>query len=53
MALEECGLDDLGFLGDIFTWRNHSHMQRVISEKDWTEQWATWNGERNFQHMRL
>jgi hypothetical protein len=24
-ALEDCGLDDLGFVGDPFTWRNHSH----------------------------
>lgn len=24
-ALEECGLSDLGFIGDPFTWRNNSH----------------------------
>jgi hypothetical protein len=24
-ALEDCGLDDLGFVGDTFTWRNHHH----------------------------
>ena len=24
-TLEECGLDDLGFVGDAFTWRNNSH----------------------------
>lgn len=24
-ALEECQLHDLGFEGDIFTWRNHNH----------------------------
>jgi hypothetical protein len=24
-ALEDCGLDDLGFVGDAFTWRNHHH----------------------------
>jgi hypothetical protein len=25
MALEDCGLRDLGYVGDTFTWRNHSH----------------------------
>lgn len=24
-ALEACDLQDLGFYGDVFTWRNHSH----------------------------
>jgi len=24
-ALDDCGLQDLGFVGDIFTWRNHHH----------------------------
>jgi hypothetical protein len=24
LALEDCGLMDLGYKGDTFTWRNHS-----------------------------
>lgn len=29
-ALDECSLDDLGFLGDMFTWRNDSHTSKHI-----------------------
>jgi hypothetical protein len=25
LALEDCGLVDLGYKGDTFTWRNHNH----------------------------
>ena len=33
-ALEACGLEDLGFKGDIFTWRNHSFKrERYIRER--------------------
>jgi hypothetical protein len=44
MALEDCGLDDLGFVGDTFTWRNHSHtadnyirerLDRVVATNSW------------------
>jgi hypothetical protein len=24
-VLEDCGLLDLGFMGDMYTWRNHHH----------------------------
>jgi hypothetical protein len=43
-ALEDCGLDDLGYSGDTFTWRNHSHMaegyirerlDHVVGNKEW------------------
>ena len=27
LALEDCDLSDLGFEGDCFTWRNHSHIE--------------------------
>jgi exonuclease III len=33
-ALEFCGLDDLGFSGDAFTWRNHSHSaKKYVKER--------------------
>jgi hypothetical protein len=33
-ALEDCELDDLGFVGDTFTWRNNSHTaQKYIRER--------------------
>lgn len=33
-TLEECGLQDLGYEGDIFTWRNHSHLaEKYIKER--------------------
>lgn len=33
-ALDECDLDDLGFKGDMFTWRNHSHRrEKYIRER--------------------
>lgn len=43
-ALTDCGLDDLGFEGDAFTWRNHSHSQegyirewldRAVANPEW------------------
>jgi hypothetical protein len=43
-ALEECSLDDLGFTGDIFTWRNNSHtsdqyvresLDRAVTDIEW------------------
>lgn len=34
LALEECGLMALGYKGDTFTWRNHSHhRERYIRER--------------------
>lgn len=34
VVLDECGMDDLGFKGDTFTWRNHSHRrERYIRER--------------------
>jgi exonuclease III len=33
-ALEDCELDDLGFVGDTFTWRNNSHTaEKYIRER--------------------
>jgi hypothetical protein len=43
-ALEFCELDDLGFVGDAFTWRNHSHdaakyvherLDREVATQSW------------------
>lgn len=43
-ALEECGLSDLGFTGDPFTWRNNSHtseqyirerLDRAVADGNW------------------
>jgi exonuclease III len=43
-ALADCGLRDLGFVGDKFTWRNHSHLassyvkerlDRAVGNQDW------------------
>jgi exonuclease III len=43
-ALEICELDDLGFVGDPFTWRNHSHdvdkyvkerLDRAVASESW------------------
>uniref|UniRef100_A0ACD5VK05 Uncharacterized protein n=1 Tax=Avena sativa TaxID=4498 RepID=A0ACD5VK05_AVESA len=45
-ALEVCGLDDLGFVGDPFTWRNHSHtadryvkerLDRAVASESWRQ----------------
>jgi hypothetical protein len=43
-TLADCGLDDLGFIGDAFTWRNHHHnansyirerLDRAVACVDW------------------
>jgi hypothetical protein len=43
-ALEECSLDDLGYSGDRFTWRNNNHisdsyirerLDRAVADIDW------------------
>jgi hypothetical protein len=43
-ALEDCSLDDLGFSGDMFTWRNNNHssahyirerLDRVVADVHW------------------
>ncbi|KAJ1255254.1 hypothetical protein BS78_K272300 [Paspalum vaginatum] len=43
-ALEVCGLYDLGWCGDMFTWRNHSHtvenyiketLDRAVANEEW------------------
>lgn len=45
-ALEECGVEDLGFEGDIFMWRNNSHnfegyirewLDRAVANPEWQE----------------
>lgn len=44
-VLEECGLVDLGFSGDMFTWMNNSHtrdryirerLDRAIADLEWS-----------------
>ena len=56
-ALEDCGLADLGFEGDPFTWRNNNHcrenyvkerLDRAVSCGDWTARFPLYkviNGE--------
>jgi hypothetical protein len=43
-ALEDCSLHDLGFVGDVFTWRNHHHeaasytrerLDRAVANVEW------------------
>lgn len=49
-APTDCGLDDLGFEGDAFTWRNHSHSQegyirerldRAVANPEWRAMFPT------------
>lgn len=44
MALADCGLRDLGYMGDKYTWRNHSHeaskyikerLDRAVGSQNW------------------
>lgn len=56
-ALEDCNLNDLGFEGDLFTWRNNSHnsehyirkrLDRVVADGDWIAKFPLYrviNGE--------
>ncbi|XP_073360464.1 uncharacterized protein [Aegilops tauschii subsp. strangulata] len=37
MALEDCELHDLGFIGDVFTWRNHNHNPSDMFTRDLAE----------------
>lgn len=46
MALEGCELTDLGFKGDVFTWRNHNHdankyvrerLDRAVASLTWRQ----------------
>jgi hypothetical protein len=66
MALEECGLDDLGFSGDTFTWRNHSHtiegyirerLDRAVGNLEWCGKFLTYeivNGDpRHSEHRPI
>lgn len=57
MALEDCELDDLGYAGDTFTWRKHSHeadsyirerIDRAIAMQSWRDRFPSFkvtNGE--------
>jgi hypothetical protein len=39
-VLEECGLQDLGYCGDIFTWRRgkiRERLDRAVSNKKWVD----------------
>lgn len=36
-AIEFCELQDLGFEGDVFTWRNHQSRMEDMLGKGWTE----------------
>jgi hypothetical protein len=44
-TLELCGLHDLGFVGDVFTWRNKQTKGITTLGKGWTAQWRTRSGE--------
>jgi exonuclease III len=56
-ALDDCGLSDLGFQGDPFTWRNNSHvsgkyirerLDRAVATEDWCDRFPFFkvvNGE--------
>jgi hypothetical protein len=33
-TLEDCRLQDLGFVGDLFTWRNHLHCAKSYIKED-------------------
>jgi hypothetical protein len=46
MALSDCGLHDLGYMGDKYTWRNHNHdankyvkerLDRAVASRSWCE----------------
>lgn len=48
VALEDCGLQDLGFMGDVFTWLNHSHtagryirkrLDRAVASQGWRDRY--------------
>ncbi|VAH55769.1 hypothetical protein VPH35_041824 [Triticum aestivum] len=50
-ALEECELDDLGFIGDAFTWRNHNHvaadyvkerLDRAVATQAWRDRFTAY-----------
>lgn len=59
LALAECGLRDLGYTGDKFTWRNHSHiaskyikerLDRAVGNQDWCNKFTSYkvvNGDRS------
>jgi hypothetical protein len=51
-ALEDSGLDDLGYSGDTFTCRNNCHTAVGYIRERLDRAWAIWNGERNSQLMR-
>jgi hypothetical protein len=36
-ALTDCGLEDIGYIGDIFTWRRNELEGGRESERGWTE----------------
>lgn len=49
-TLEVCGLGDLGFCGDAFTWRNNSHtavkfikerLDRAVATQEWCHRFST------------
>lgn len=65
-ALEECQLDDLGYVGDAFTWRNNSHacdkyikerLDRAVANVEWRTRFPAYkviNGEpRHSDHRPL
>jgi exonuclease III len=63
-VLEECGLDNLGYTGDIFTWRNHRHkaegyirdrLDRTVANMEWRDLFPGYeviNGEQRHSDHR-
>jgi hypothetical protein len=47
-AREECDLHDLGFIGDVFTWRNQNHRSENNIREGLDR--AVANGDRGFRH---
>jgi hypothetical protein len=63
-ALEDCGMEDLGYSGDMFTWCNHHHnvegyirerLDRAVANWEWMEMFSGYevtNGEQRHSDHR-
>lgn len=64
-AVEDCGLHDLGFEGDVFTWRNHhsradgymqQRLDRALANSEWRSRFpltVVQNGDPRHSDHRL